>query len=59
MDQLHNNHEQSLLMGKKARRRFEQLFTGQRMSARYAQLYRDLAQEKVTPVEINESATGG
>ncbi len=42
MDRLHHNPDLAGLMGRNARRRFEALFTGERMGARYAAIYRRL-----------------
>lgn len=43
MDQLHSRPEMAALMGRKARKRFERLFTGQIMAARYANIYSELS----------------
>ena len=40
MDDLYQHPEKASLMGRKARQRYEQLFTGSRMGARYADAYR-------------------
>ncbi len=40
MDELHLHPETARLMGRQARQRYEQLFTGRRMGARYADAYR-------------------
>ena len=40
MDDLHQHPETAQLMGRRARERYEQLFTGRRMGARYADAYR-------------------
>lgn len=45
MDQMHFRPEMASLMGRKARERFEQLFTGQLMGLRYAELYKKLTEE--------------
>jgi len=42
MDQLHNNPDAAKLLGKRARERYEKLFTGELMGARYTGLYREL-----------------
>ncbi|MEZ5558733.1 MAG: glycosyltransferase [Pseudomonadales bacterium] len=42
LDQLHTRPDVARIMGVKARRRFEQLFTGRRMGVRYAALYRQI-----------------
>lgn len=47
MDRLHHNPDLAALMGRNARRRFEALFTGERMGARYAVIYRQLCGEPV------------
>lgn len=44
MDQLHFRPEMARIMGRRARERYERLFTGELMGARYADLYRDLLQ---------------
>jgi len=43
MDQLHYRPDVARLMGKRARERYEQLFTGQLMGRRYFDLYTELA----------------
>ena len=40
MDDLHGHPHKAALMGAKARQRYEDLFTGGRMGARYADAYR-------------------
>ena len=40
MDDLYQHPETAQLMGRRARERYEQLFTGRRMGARYADAYR-------------------
>jgi rhamnosyl/mannosyltransferase len=42
MDQLHFRPDVASLMGARARRRYEQLFTGALMGRRYARVYEDL-----------------
>jgi len=42
MDQLHNNPDAAKLLGKRARERYEKLFTGELMGARYTGIYREL-----------------
>ncbi len=43
MDQIWHRPDMARLMGRKARQRYERLFTGKLMGKRYARLYRDLA----------------
>ena len=45
LDQLHGQPDLAELMGRNARKRYEDLFTGQIMGARYAQVYRDVLSE--------------
>ena len=47
MDRLHHNPDLAGLMGRNARRRFEALFTGERMGSRYDAIYRRLCGEPV------------
>ena len=47
MDRLHHNPDLAALMGRNARRRFEALFTGERMGTRYDAIYRKLCGEPV------------
>jgi rhamnosyl/mannosyltransferase len=42
LDRLHENPEQAEMMGRQARSRFEELFTGEIMGRRYAEVYRDV-----------------
>jgi rhamnosyl/mannosyltransferase len=49
MDQLYSRPEMAQLMGKRARKRYEQLFTGELMGRRYNQLYQELASERGQP----------
>jgi rhamnosyl/mannosyltransferase len=42
LDRLHENPEQAESMGRQARNRFEELFTGEIMGRRYAEVYRDV-----------------
>ena len=55
MDQLHSRPEMATLMGRRARARFERLFTGQIMAARYAEIYSQLSGKALTTrKETNE-----
>ncbi len=49
MDQIYNNPDHASHMGRRARHRFEQLFTGERMASQYAELYRELAGHSADP----------
>lgn len=42
MDQLHHRPDMARMMGRNARRRYEQLFTGELMGLRYAEIYREV-----------------
>ncbi len=46
MDQLYHRPEMAQLMGKRARERYEQLFTGELMGKRYHELYKELLGSK-------------
>jgi len=48
MDELHLHPETAQLMGRQARQRYEQLFTGRRMGARYADAYRRILAARPT-----------
>ena len=49
MDQLYARPEMATLMGKRARKRYEQLFTGKLMGRRYVEVYQQLVGEVQTP----------
>lgn len=53
MDQIHSRPEMAELMGARAKRRFERLFNGSLMAARYAQIYSELTK---TPHDLPEAA---
>ena len=51
MDQLYSRPDMAKLMGSRARKRYEQLFTGKLMGSRYYQLYQELAGEEQTSLK--------
>jgi rhamnosyl/mannosyltransferase len=53
MDQLHHRPDVARLMGKRARNRFEKLFTGDLMGKRYHEIYRGLLdQDDAEPAAV-------
>jgi len=58
MDQLHYRPEMAELMGRRARKRYEQLFTGKLMGQRYLDVYRALTTNKADEATVL-AASGG
>lgn len=58
MDQLYHRPEMAKLMGQRARKRYEQLFTGQLMGTRYYELYRALTADGTDALSV-QAASGG
>jgi hypothetical protein len=58
MDQLCDRPEMASLMGQRARKRYEQLFTGQLMGSRYAEVYRALSADAADAPPAHVAAGG-
>lgn len=56
MDRLYQHPEQAKLLGKRARKRYEQMFTGQVMGARYYDVYQALTADATDVLSVRDAS---
>ena len=59
MDRIHDCPEMACAMGRRARQRFDQLFTGDLMGERYDAIYRSLGQETSRALDADKRRSNG